>query len=124
MTHETWPEEVEKTWTYWEMLRRLGFSSDQISIGVALGTAHGTVAQLIRVQLDAQGKTFGIHSALWPKTPEEFSAVWRRFVSWANDKSSSSALAAIYQRHLPECDSVGMATALLDKGFHLPCAGS
>lgn len=115
-----WPEPIEKAWVVWEMLRRLKFSSDDIYVGAVTGDAHGTMTQVVRVELRTQGKIFGAHVALWTETPEKFEKIWRDFAAWANVGISDRAKQKIYDKHMPEFSAVGLVLAIKNKGIELP----
>lgn len=125
MTQEQWPDPILKAWVCYEMLRMLGFHPDQIAIGAVMGTAFGAITQVVRVQLNADSQEFGIHAALWSKTPEEFEDIWDRFGDALISKDPAVAipeklLRDAYAKFSPEFDPTALVAGIMQKGITIP----
>lgn len=120
-----WSEGVQKAWVCYEIFRRLGFSPDQISYGVVQGTAYGTIAQVVRVQIEADGTDFGVHVALWTGSKEQFQQEWDEFGDGLVSKDPAtqigeSVLRGMYEKHVREFDPSTFVAAITRKGIRIP----
>lgn len=108
----TLPEGVQETLSTWDLLRSLGFSADDLYVGYQDGGA------LIQVQ--AQGLVFTVCAACPGFTRETFFEAWpiwcRRWVD-----ATVAQRRQIVQQSEVRAHAVALISALLDKGFSLPC---
>ena len=127
MGSRQWSEGVQKAWVCYEMFRRLGFRGDQISYGPVKGIAYGMIARVVRVQIEVDGKVFGIHAALWPRTDNEFHDEWNAFGDGlvSTDPTTripESELKEMYSKHSREYDPSALVAAITQKGIDIPGA--
>ena len=114
-----YPEGIARAWVCYEILRRLGFDARDIHVGIVHGTAYGTVAQVVRVELRTQDREFGYHAVIWNDSPESFEKLWDKFgdelvAGTLPDKD----LRGWMMLYGPELQ--GMAGAISAKGIRLP----
>lgn len=132
-----WLPEILRAWAYWEALRRLGFSADDIYVGIVRGVVAGGTADCVCVQLQAQASTFTIIVALWANRDRaEWIDLWTKFClklsasgGCADDPWFSGfgkkELEAMWRdtTALMTADNMGvegLPLALVSKGFSLP----
>jgi len=121
MTTE-YPEGIAKAWVCYEILRRLGFDARDILVRLLLvshGTAFGTIAQVVRVELNVQDKKFGYHAFIWTDEPEEFEKLWDKFGDELVARTLPDKLLHGWMtQYGPELE--GIADMIMAKGIQLP----
>lgn len=118
MTTE-YPEGIAKAWVCYEIMRRLGFDAQDIHVGVVHGTAFGTIAKVVRVELRTQDREFGYHALIWNGDPEEFEKLWDKFGDeLVAGTLPDKLLHGWMKQYGPELE--GIAGVIMAKGIQLP----
>ncbi|HSW84260.1 MAG TPA: hypothetical protein VLH12_12330, partial [Usitatibacter sp.] len=100
MSAPSWPPEVARAWVYHELLRRLGFRPGDLYVGVVRGDFAGAATRVVRVELRAQGREFGVHVAPWTAPRAAFEAAWTAFVAALRSGATTDAdLQALWDAH-------------------------
>lgn len=115
-----WPDGVTKAWHVHNMMRRLGFSADDIFVGTKISSETGHA--VVRVELRTQGKCFGAHVAKWEDDADDFNGLWASFAArvTGSDRFSDEELEAVSAAHAPQLPIEDLAIAILGKGISVP----
>jgi hypothetical protein len=73
-------------------MRRLGFTNEDVAVGVCRGTAFGAIAQVVRFELNVQDKEFGYHAGIWNESEEAFLKIWKKFIECLEDHTIPDSL--------------------------------
>lgn len=115
---ETWSEAVRLTWRWWEAMRRLGFTADQLFVVVAANAGLGGVLTSF-VKLRHCGAVFKVGAARTPD-PDAFAAEWDRFGRAIVAGEVPEATLRSWWDAGERIDAVGLGVALLAKGIRPP----
>ena len=119
MSLDRYAPDVLACWVYWEALRRLGFSSDDIFISVYHEAA--LEFDVCGVVLRTQCREFNINAAKLTRDGEEFIAAW---ISFCRDvlakRVGDRELQPVWDAR--PADVMLLPAGLVEKGFSLPAA--
>lgn len=124
-------EPIRYAWVYHEALRRLGFRSDDIYVGIVDGVVGSAIMPVVHVRLVVDGRPFGIHVAVWNRGEEAFKREWQAFIDHLigtvgveqyGDQDFHGLWDATVKElaRRPELDVSGLPGALVRNGFTLP----
>lgn len=117
---------IKEALSVFEILRKLGFRSDQIYAGaieqiVLEGErATGEVARMGIMELRAKGLSFVIQCGMWPLSPERFEKDWTDAAEYWNT-TTPQGRRDIYENSNVRQNAIPLVHALSSKGIMLPC---
>lgn len=106
---------MDEALCYQEAFRRLGFTADEVFIGID-GPNTGTVKAIIR----ADDKDFAATCGYWEGDEKIFAEKWKAKIEWWNSpETPDAARTALWEKSAVAANATNLVVYLLAQGFEL-----